>query len=129
MPSLYSPNPQRQEYYTENVVAGRKFYYHFTKAVDEGDRGIDVQQAGTDYTFTTCLSFMNLTKEQLGTLLIVLGQDSNHRIALKVGGGKPIGMGTITVDVLGIDVWTENTQMQQDFESVQNLGNRYYLTS
>jgi len=57
-----------------------------------------------------------------------LGQDSNHRIALKVG-GKPIGMGTITVDVLGIDVWTENTQMQQDFESVQNLGNRYYLTS
>jgi len=28
---------------------------------------------------------MNLTKEQLGTLLIVLGQDSNHRIALKVG--------------------------------------------
>jgi len=36
MPSLYSPNPQRQSY-TENVVAGRKFYYHFTKAVDEGD--------------------------------------------------------------------------------------------
>jgi hypothetical protein len=125
MPCLYSPNPQRQEYYTENVVAGRKFYYHFTKAVCEGDRGIDVQQAGTDYTFTTCLSFMNLTKEQLGTLLIVLGQDSNHRIALKVGGGKPIGMGTMTVDVLGIEVCTENTQMQQDFEQIQNLRNRY----
>lgn len=125
MPSLYSPNPQRQEYYTENVIAGRKFYYHFTKVVDEGERGIDVQQAGTDYTFATCLSFMNLTKEQLGTLLIVLGQDSNHRIALKVGGGKPIGMGTMTVDVLGIEIWTENTQMQQDFEQIQNLRNRY----
>jgi len=50
MPSLYSPT--HSEDYTENVVAGRKFYYHFTKAVDEGDR-IDVQQAGTDYTFTT----------------------------------------------------------------------------
>lgn len=125
MPSLYPPNLQRQEYYTENLVAGRKFYYHFTKVVDEEEQGVDVQQAGTDYTFATCLSFMNLTKEQLGTLLIVLGQDSNHQIALKVGGGKPIGMGTMTVNVLGIEVWTENSQMQQDFEQVQNLRNRY----
>jgi len=79
---LCIPPTHSDRSYTENVVAGRKFYYHFTKAVDEGDRGIDVQQAGT-YTFTTCLSFMNLTKEQLGTLLIVLGQDQIIELHLR----------------------------------------------
>ncbi|MGL4503827.1 MAG: RAMP superfamily CRISPR-associated protein, partial [Planktothrix sp.] len=41
----------------------------------------------------------NLTPAELGVLFIALGQDSQYPMALKIGGGKPIGMGTMTVAV------------------------------
>ena len=113
MPSLYAPRPQRQAYYTRSMVAGRKFYYHTVRAIDKGqNQGIAVQQAGKEYSFTTQVHFMNLKPAELGTLLIVLGQDPKHPIALKVGGGKPIGMGTMTVTV-------------REIEQAQNLRDRY----
>lgn len=113
MPSLYAPRPPRQAYYTGGMVAGRKFYYHTVRAIDKGqNQGIAVQQAGKEYTFTTQLHFMNLKPAELGTLLIVLGQDPKYPIALKVGGGKPIGMGTMTVTV-------------REIEQVENLRDRY----
>jgi CRISPR/Cas system CSM-associated protein Csm3 (group 7 of RAMP superfamily) len=102
MPSLYRPRPEeRQAYFNQQEkVAGRKFYYHAVKAVDKGQQqGIPVQQAGKEFTFTTQVRFMNLTPAELGTLLIVLGQDPQNKIALKVGGGKPVGMGTMIVEV------------------------------
>ncbi|NJL64359.1 MAG: CRISPR-associated protein [Methylacidiphilales bacterium] len=101
MPSLYRPRPdERRAYFIRGLVAGRKFYYHTKRAIDKGQNsGIPVQQAGREYIFTTQLNFKNLKPEELGTLLIILGQDKNHQIALKVGGGKPIGMGTMTVDI------------------------------
>lgn len=100
MPSLYRPRPdQRRAYFENGKAAGRKFYYNAVNAVSGGDRGIPVQQAGTEYVFKTELQFNNLTQAELGTLLIVLGQDSKHPMALKVGGGKPIGMGTMTVEI------------------------------
>jgi hypothetical protein len=105
MPSLYRPRPdQRRIYFDQNGKAvGRKFYYNAVKAVSGGDRGIPVQQAGTEYVFRTELQFKNLTQAELGTLLIVLGQDSNYPMALKVGGGKPVGMGTMTVEIEALD--------------------------
>ncbi|MBW4634695.1 MAG: CRISPR-associated protein [Iphinoe sp. HA4291-MV1] len=101
MPSLYRPRPDESSaYFIQGRVAGRKFYYHTIRAIDKGQNaGIPVQQAAREYTFTTQLHFKNLLPEELGTLLIVLGQDSKNPIALKVGGGKPIGMGTMTVTV------------------------------
>lgn len=104
MPSLYRPRPdQRQAYFEKGQAVGRKFYYNAVKAVSGGDRGIPVQQAGTEYVFKTELQFNNLTQAELGTLLIVLGQDSKYPMALKVGGGKPIGMGTMTVDIEALE--------------------------
>lgn len=105
MPSLYRPRPdQRQAYFTQGKVAGRKFYYHTIQAIDKGqNQGIPVQQAAKEHTFTTELHFKNLKDTELGTLLVVLGQDPEYPIALKVGGGKPIGMGTMTVAVDAID--------------------------
>lgn len=101
MPSLYSPRPARRDYYnTRGMAKGRKFYYNFAKSIDKGqNQGIPVQQASKDFAFTTEIHFKNLKPEQLGTLLIILGQDSQYPIALKIGGGKPIGMGTMTVAV------------------------------
>lgn len=118
MPSLYRPRPdQRAAYFDKRgKVAGRKFYYHTIRAIDKGqDRGITVQQAAKEYTFKTQIQFKNLTPAELGTLLIVLGQDSQYPIALKVGGGKPIGMGTMTVTVREI----------QRVEGKEQLRDRY----
>ena len=105
MPSLYAPRTQRRNYYTSRGAAvGRKFYYNFAKSIDKGqNQGIAVQQAAKDFSFTTQIHFKNLKPAELGTLLIVLGQDPNYPIALKVGGGKPIGMGTVTVSVTAIE--------------------------
>ncbi|MDZ7960990.1 MAG: RAMP superfamily CRISPR-associated protein [Aulosira sp. DedQUE10] len=101
MPSLYRPRPDESgAYFIRGRVAGRKFYYNTIKAIDKGQNsGIPVQQAGREYIFSTQLHFKNLTAEELGTLLIVLGQDAKYPLALKVGGGKPIGMGTMTVKI------------------------------
>lgn len=101
MPALYRPRPdERKAYFLRGKVAGRKFYYHTIRAIDKGQNsGIPVQQAGREYTFKTQLNYKNLLPEELGTLLIIFGQDPKYPIALKVGGGKPIGMGTMTVNI------------------------------
>jgi len=100
MPSLYAPRPQCQEYNSP----GRKFYYHARQAIEKAqNQGIPVQPAAKDLVFKTDLQFMNLTEAELGTLLIVLGQDKNNSFSLKIGGGKPIGMGSMTVKVTKID--------------------------
>lgn len=114
MPSLYRPRPEeRRAYFERGLVAGRKFYYHTRRAIDRGQNaGIPVQQAGREYVFTTEVHFKNLLPEELGTLLVVLGQDTKYPISLKIGGGKPIGMGTMTVTV-------------NEIEQAKNLQNRY----
>lgn len=120
MPSLYSPRPDQSRAYIKNGRAvGRKFYYHTIKAIDKGQhQGIPVQQAAKEYTFTTELQFKNLQPAELGTLLIILGQDKNYPIALKIGGGKPVGMGTMTVDVNKIIAFTNDPKVAEKF----NLG-------
>ena len=120
MPSLYRPRPDQREAYFDarGNVAGRKFYYHTIRAIDKGqDRGITVQQAAKEYTFKTQIQFKNLTSAELGTLLIVLGQDPKYAIALKVGGGKPIGMGTMTVEVTAARVLQNQGDLRDRYSS------------
>lgn len=120
MPSLYRPRPdQRRAYFdAKGNVAGRKFYYHTIRAIDKGqNQGITVQQAAKEYTFKTQIQFKNLTAAELGTLLIVLGQDPKYAIALKVGGGKPIGMGTMTVEVTAARVLQNKGDLRDRYSS------------
>lgn len=105
MPSLYRPHPDRPAYSDRRGKAvGRKFYRTMRSAVDGGNRGTPVQQAGAEYTFKTTLQFLNLSSAQLGTLLVALGQDENNRMALKLGGGKPVGYGTVEISVVSAQV-------------------------
>jgi hypothetical protein len=120
MPSLYRPRPdQRRAYFdARGNVAGRKFYYHTIRAIDKGqNQGITVQQAAKEYTFKTQIQFKNLTAAELGTLLIVLGQDPKYPIALKVGGGKPIGMGTMTGEVTAAKVLQNKGDLRDRYSS------------
>ena len=120
MPSLYRPRPDQRRAYFDAIgnVAGRKFYYHTIRAIDKGqNQGITVQQAAKEYTFKTQIQFKNLTAAELGTLLIVLGQDPKYPIALKVGGGKPIGMGTMTVEVTAARVLQNKGDLRDRYSS------------
>ncbi|GAX37397.1 RAMP superfamily CRISPR-associated protein [Nodularia sp. NIES-3585] len=120
MPSLYRPRPEPGSAYfnTRGKVAGRKFYYHTVRAIEKGqNQGIPVQQAAREYTFTTQLQFKNLKPEELGTLFVVLGQDSNYPIALKIGGGKPIGMGTMTVEVTQAKILQNLEALRSHYQS------------
>ncbi len=127
IPSLYMPEKQRPGYYINGKVAGRKFYYHTIRSVDKGQqKGIAVQQAGREFIFTTQIRFMNLTKAELGTLLIALGQDKpNNSIALKIGGGKPIGMGTVEVEIKEIQQpvsWRDRyTSYQSELDALTDI--------
>jgi hypothetical protein len=115
MPSLYRPRPdQRRKYF--NPVS-RKFYYHAIKAVGGGQKGIPTQQASRQYTFETKLQFMNLTSAELGTLLVALGQDKNYPFSLKVGAGKPIGMGTMTVKIARMEKLESMRDRYSDYNS------------
>jgi len=129
MPSMYRPRPdQRQAYFDQGKVMGRKFYYHTIRAINRGqNQGIPVQQAAKEYTFTTALHFKNLQDAELGTLLVVLGQDPAYPIALKVGGGKPIGMGTMTVKVDAIDR-VQGLQSLKDRYTTYTLPESIHLT-
>ena len=118
MPSLYRPHPESPIYSAQNRLSGRKFYYNMTKAVDAGEqRGIPVQQASRSYLFETVVHYKNLLPEELGILLLILGQDPQSPIALKVGGGKPIGMGTMTVEVNAIEQSQDITQRYHQYKA------------
>jgi RAMP superfamily len=122
MPSLYRPRPERPGYYRGNgKVLGRKFYYNMSKAMDKGEnRGIPVQQAGRLFTFETLLHYKNLMPAELGILLIALGQDPQYPMALKMGGGKPIGMGTMTVEVSAIEQTVDVIDRYRQYDLGQN---------
>jgi CRISPR/Cas system CSM-associated protein Csm3 (group 7 of RAMP superfamily)/uncharacterized protein YqgQ len=103
--SLHSPSLQAPNYYNNvDKVKGRKFYYNMVRLLDKKEQGdgFDVQQAGRAYQFETVIYYKNLLPEELGILFLILGQDQKTPIALKVGAGKPIGMGTMTATVTAI---------------------------
>lgn len=125
MPSLYRPRPEeRSAYFNSKQAAGRKFYYHFVKAQDAGDRGIPVQQAGREYNFNTYIKFTNLSEAQLGCLLVALGQDPEYPIALKLGSGKPIGMGTVTVTTNSLRLINSSQDLRERYSSFSHTGER-----
>ncbi|WP_244349647.1 RAMP superfamily CRISPR-associated protein [Thermostichus vulcanus] len=100
LPALYRPRPdQRRAYFQNGKAAGRKFYYAQTEALDAGNGGTPTQQAAKKTVFKTQIHFKNLTSAELGTLLTVLGQDPNHPMLLKLGGGKPVGLGSIQITI------------------------------
>jgi CRISPR/Cas system CSM-associated protein Csm3 (group 7 of RAMP superfamily) len=127
MPNLWSPKSDvSKAYYHNNQVVGRKFYYHTKNAIDKGeDNGIPVQVALRNDIFTTQLNFRNLKPEELGTLLIALGQDEQYPIALKVGAGKPIGMGSMTVKITEADIVQNQADLCDRYTSFTLPSNQY----
>lgn len=81
---------------------GRKFYPH----TYEGDHELKlrVQQVPKGTVFTTTLHFMNVSREHFAVLLIALGLNDQKRMNLKIGAGKPVGMGSISVKATSLSL-------------------------
>jgi CRISPR/Cas system CSM-associated protein Csm3 (group 7 of RAMP superfamily) len=88
----------------------RKFYRTNVQRTEPQEISqVPIQQAPRGATFRTRLRFKNLLPEELGALLIALGQDETYPIALKLGAGKAHGMGMLTVQIVDAQVHgTEN---------------------
>jgi len=98
-PLLWTPVRSRRglprRYLEGQEAKGRKLYYHGTLA-----RGPDTRLvAGTGSTFETRFHFENLSGAELGLLLAALGLHPDRPFLLKVGAGKPVGMGSVDVQL------------------------------
>lgn len=121
MPNLWRPRPDENQAYYDNKgkTVGWKFYYNMKNSIDKGlGNGIPVQVAFRNDEFSTQLNFKNLKPEELGTLLIALGQDKNYPLALKVGAGKPVGMGSMKIEITEAEIVQNRTDLHNRYTSL-----------
>lgn len=120
MPNLWRPRPdENQAYYDDKKTVGWKFYYNMKNSINKGlDNGIPVQVAFRNDEFSTQLNFKNLKPEELGALLIALGQDKNYPLVLKVGAGKPVGMGSMSIDITEAEIIQNQADLYNRYTSL-----------
>lgn len=93
-----SPRGLPRLYMKGNKAIGRKFYYHGTLA-----KGTDARIAvGSGSTFEARIHFENLTEGEQGLLLAALGLHPDYPFLIKVGAGKPVGMGSLEVQARSV---------------------------
>jgi len=114
-PQLYAPTPRRRGYYLHGQIAGRKFYMHGRQA--RGNTPIETCPPNSQFDFT--LGFENLTRRELGLLLLAMGISEVHSFRLKIGGSKPSCYGTINVRLEEVIVETSIAASYLDFDAAE----------
>jgi CRISPR/Cas system CSM-associated protein Csm3 (group 7 of RAMP superfamily) len=80
-------------YLERDRAKGRKFYRHASPP-----SGVDPRaciKSGAELPLR--IHFLNLSEAELGVLLTALGQHPDHRFPIKLGGGKPVGLGSVQI--------------------------------
>ncbi|MDT7961249.1 MAG: RAMP superfamily CRISPR-associated protein [Armatimonadota bacterium] len=80
-------------YLQGNQARGRKFYRHARPP-----SGVDPRaciKSGAELPLR--IHFLNLSEAELGVLLTALGLHPDHRFPIKLGGGKPVGLGSVQI--------------------------------
>lgn len=109
---LMEPKPRHTAFYRpEGKIAGRKFYFHhsgppktsiqatqFTKTVTPLE-GLDAQNNPCTI-FEFDVTFNNLADDEYSLLVFALALTEEMRH--KVGGGKPLGLGTVKIEITEI---------------------------
>jgi len=103
LPPLQSPKPHHRAFYlaADGAIAGRKFYYHHpngpvaTIERSRFTRTVQPLPVGTTLQFTA--DYRNLGDDELRLLLfsLVLEPGLGHKLGL----GKPVGMGSVTIEL------------------------------
>jgi len=97
-PLLWTPARSRgrglpSRYLEGNEAKGRKFYRHGQLAQGPDPRVVIKEGV----TINTRISFNNLTEADLGLLVSALGNHPEHQFPIKIGAGKPVGMGSVEI--------------------------------
>lgn len=77
----------------DGMAKGRKFYFHARYATSNDPRTCIKSSAELPLR----IHFQNLSKADLGVLLTALGVHPEHPFPIKLGGGKPVGLGSVEV--------------------------------
>jgi CRISPR/Cas system CSM-associated protein Csm3 (group 7 of RAMP superfamily) len=80
-------------YLERDRAKGRKFYRHASPP-----SGVDPRaciKSGAELPLR--IHFLNLSEAELGILLTALGLHPDHPFPIKLGGGKPVGLGSVQV--------------------------------
>ena len=118
-PSIYFYTPE---------IAGRKFYWHSSKVVKRQKtlqnamrkeeewhktnpdqdkfitkRNKTVRPVRSGITFYGDLYFNQITKTQMEQLIAVLNMSKSNQYGIKIGGAKPLGLGSVKLKVLQVD--------------------------
>jgi CRISPR-associated protein (TIGR03986 family) len=92
---------------TETVIRGHKLYWHKPEnhkfehpAPNQASETqlTKIKPIAKDVTFTFTIHFENLTSVELGALLWVLDIAKDDHYRLKLGMGKPLGLGSIKIE-------------------------------
>lgn len=95
----YGELPQRYLDDTTRKARGRKFYhYRSVPSNKQTRRKLDMRmciKSGAELPLR--IHFLNLSEAELGVLLTALGLHPDHPFPIKLGGGKPVGLGSVQV--------------------------------
>jgi CRISPR/Cas system CSM-associated protein Csm3 (group 7 of RAMP superfamily) len=80
-------------YLERDRAKGRKFYRHARPASGADPRACI--KSGAELPLR--IHFLNLSEAELGVLLTALGLHPDHPFPIKLGGGKPVGLGSVQV--------------------------------
>jgi hypothetical protein len=80
-------------YLQGNQARGRKFYRH-ARPPSGADRRACIK-SGAELPLR--IHFLNLSEAELGVLLTALGLHPDYRFPIKLGGGKPVGLGSVQI--------------------------------
>jgi CRISPR/Cas system CSM-associated protein Csm3 (group 7 of RAMP superfamily) len=81
---------------------GRKFYKIGAPRPKVKGNYEPVEVCDPGSTFDLRVQFRNLTPGELGLLLMAMGRSAPKDFRLKIGGSKPLSLGTVTVDQLDL---------------------------
>jgi CRISPR/Cas system CSM-associated protein Csm3 (group 7 of RAMP superfamily) len=110
VPPQWPPDPRRSQ---------RKFYYHSKPR--GGQWPLEVCPVGSRFSLRA--RFTNLTKAEVGLLLVALGEPAGdgRRLCLKIGGGKNAGLGSLRVEDLELRVWQDPQAAYLAYENQEGL--------
>src|SRR5690606_16042252 len=119
-PLLWNPGRDSafaSRYARQGRLQGRKFYVHRSPA--EGDDVRVVIKSGASASGR--IVYAGGRREELGLLVAALGADPDHPFPLKIGGGKPVGLGSVLINIDRV-VILEHTSVEKFLRHTGRLG-------
>lgn len=113
-------------------IAGRKFYWHsrvgeddkvFFPQTEVTERNKTVRPVKSNITFTEDIYFDRISRTQLDQLLMILNISGEGKWGYKLGAGKPLGLGSITMNVTGCDI--RMIELDEESKSIVYSSQKY----